>query len=115
MTGAYDCIPLMDAFLEEHPDASYHGAKGTVALTGYNGILGYRTDIAYKTRQNLAEDQEAYLAANPDFDWDAEVAEAKKVAEAIKEDGWILPVIPGDISGSGTLVWKISKRIRKNG
>lgn len=78
----------MDAFLEEHPDASYHGAKGTVALTGYNGILGYRTDIAYKTRQNLAEDQEAYLAANPDFDWDAEVAEAKKVAEAIKEDGW---------------------------
>lgn len=88
VTGAYDCIPLMDAFLEEHPDASYHGAKGTVALTGYNGILGYRTDIAYKTRQNLAEDQEAYLAANPDFDWDAEVAEAKKVAEAIKEDGW---------------------------
>ena len=28
VTGAYDCVPLMDQFLEEHPDAAYHGAKG---------------------------------------------------------------------------------------
>ena len=43
VTGAYDCIPLLDQFLEEHPDGAYHGARGTIALTGYNGILGYRT------------------------------------------------------------------------
>lgn len=86
--GAYDYIPLLDQFIEEHPDAAYKGAKGTIALTGYNGVLGYRTDIAYKTRENLTKDQEDWLAAHPDFDWDKEVAEATKVADAIKEQGW---------------------------
>ena len=88
VTGAYDCIPLLDQFLEEHPDGAYHGARGTIALTGYNGILGYRTDIAYKTRENLTADQQAWLDAHPDFNWDDECAEAKKVADAIKDDGW---------------------------
>ena len=78
----------LDQFLEEHPDGAYHGARGTIALTGYNGILGYRTDIAYKTRENLTADQQAWLDANPDFDYDKECEEAKKVADAIKADGW---------------------------
>lgn len=86
--GAYDCVPLLDQFLEAHPDGAYHGARGTIALTGYNGILGYRTDIAYKTRENLTADQQAWLDANPDFSWDQECAEAKKVAEAMIADGW---------------------------
>ena len=88
VTGAYDYIPLLDQFIAEHPDASYKGAKGMIALTGYNGILGYRTDIAYKTRENLTSDQQAWLDAHPDFNWDNECAEAKKVADAIKADGW---------------------------
>lgn len=88
ITGAYDCVPLLDQFLEEHPDFSYKGAKGTIVLTGYNGILGYRTDIAYKTREDLSKDQQAWLDAHPDFNWEAECEEAKKVAEAIKADGW---------------------------
>lgn len=88
VVGAYDYVPLLDVFIEEHPDASYKGAKGTIALTGYNGILGYRTDIAYKTRENLSEDQQLWLDAHPDFDYEKECEEAKKVAEAMKEDGW---------------------------
>ena len=84
VTGAYDCVPLLDQFLEEHPDAAYHGAKGTIALTGYDGILGYRTDSAYKT----SDDQVKWLEEHPDFDWEKECEEAKKVAEAIKADGW---------------------------
>lgn len=88
VTGAYDCVPLLDQFIEEHPDASYHGAKGMIALTGYNGILGYRTDISYKNQENLSEDQQAWLAANPDFDWQKDCNEATRVAEAMKADGW---------------------------
>ena len=48
--GDYDMVPLIDRFVEKHPDFSYRGAKGIVALTGYNGILGYRTDSSYETR-----------------------------------------------------------------
>ena len=115
VTGAYDCVPLLNQFLEEHPDGAYHGARGTIALTGYNGILGYRTDIAYKT-EDLTEDQRAWLDAHPDFDWEKECEEAKKVAQAIKDTGWNLPAIPGDISVWARIpVWKRLRRIQKNG
>lgn len=86
--GNYDLVPILDAFIREHPDFSYHGRKGILAMTGYNGVLGYRTDIAYKTGENLQDDQKAFLDSHPDFDYDQEVAEATKVAEAMKDSGW---------------------------
>ncbi|MEY8426651.1 polysaccharide deacetylase family protein [Lachnospiraceae bacterium 46-15] len=86
--GDFDVVPRLNTFLEAHPDGAYRGARGMIALTGYDGVLGYRTDKAYKTRENLTEDQSAWLTAHPDFDWDKDVEEAKKIAEAIKESGW---------------------------
>ena len=86
--GDYDMIPMLDSFVKEHPDFSYHGRKGIIALTGYDGVLGYRTDIAYKTRENLQEDQQKYLDEHPDFDFDEEVRRATEVAEAMKANGW---------------------------
>ena len=86
--GDYDLVPLLDDFIREHPDFSYHGRKGILAMTGYNGVLGYRTDIAYKTGEKLQDDQKKFLADNPDFDYDQDVAEATKVANAMKAEGW---------------------------
>lgn len=86
--GDYDVVPRLDAFIKEHPDASYKGAKGMIALTGYNGVLGYRTDVAYKTGEKLTADQKAWLEEHPDFNWDQDVAEAKKIADAMKANGW---------------------------
>ena len=88
--GDYDMVPLIDRFVEEHPDFSYRGAKGIVALTGYNGILGYRTDISYETRpDDLDQNKVDWLNSHPDFNLDTEREEAKKVAQAMKEDGWV--------------------------
>ncbi|MDY3920202.1 MAG: polysaccharide deacetylase [Candidatus Limivivens sp.] len=86
--GDYDMIPLIDTFVKEHPDFSYRGAKGVIALTGYNGILGYRTDIAYKTGENLDDYQRKWLDEHPDFDFEQECQEATKVADAMKASGW---------------------------
>ena len=86
--GDYDLVPLLDDFIREHPDFSYHGRKGILAMTGYNGVLGYRTDIAYKTGENLQDDQKKFLSDNPDFDYDQDVADATKVADAMKAEGW---------------------------
>ena len=87
--GAYDVVPLMDKFIEEHPDASYRGAKGIIALTGYNGILGYRTDISYtQLDSDLDDDKRKWLKNHPEFNLETERAEAKKVVEAMKENGW---------------------------
>lgn len=38
-TGSYDLIPLLNDFIDEHPDFSYKGAKAIIALTYYEGIL----------------------------------------------------------------------------
>lgn len=88
--GDYDMVPLIDTFVKEHPDFSYRGHKGIIALTGYEGVLGYRTDEVYNTRQEdrLTKYQRAFLESHPDFDFEAEVREATKVAEAMKADGW---------------------------
>jgi hypothetical protein len=86
--GDYDMVPLLDSFVKEHPDFSYHGRKGILAMTGYNGVLGYRTDIAYQTRENLTDDQQAYLDQHPDFNYEEEVQRATEVANAMKAEGW---------------------------
>lgn len=41
--GEYDVVPILDNFVREHPGFSYRGAKGILAVTGYEGLLGYRT------------------------------------------------------------------------
>lgn len=86
--GDYDMVPVLDTFIKEHPDFSYHGRKGIVVLTGYNGVFGYRTDGDYRDQLNLQEDQRKWLDAHPDFDFDADVAAATAVADAMKANGW---------------------------
>ena len=89
LTGSYDCVPLLDDFIEEHPDFSYKGARGIIALTGYNGILGYRTDQSYEERpDDLDDDKVEWLNEHPDFNLETERSEAKKVADAMREEGW---------------------------
>ncbi len=71
--GSYDVMPIIDDFVATHPDFSYRGDKGTIALTGYNGILGYRTSVTT-------------YGDNPTTQ--AEQAAAKPVADALKASGW---------------------------
>ena len=78
--GSYDLIPLLDDFIEQHPDFSYKGARAVIALTGYNGILGYRTAASYNTDE--------YKAKYPDFDYEKEREQAAKVAQCIKDAGY---------------------------
>ena len=75
VTGAYDLVPILDAFVAEHPDFSYKGAKATLALTGYNGLFGYRT----------------YSGAEDDFGVDAyndAVTEVTAVVNALRQSGY---------------------------
>ena len=86
--GDFDVVPRLNTFLEEHPDGAYKGARGMIALTGYNGVFGYRTDVDYRDRTNLMSDQAKWLEEHPEFSWEADVEQAKVIAEAIKESGW---------------------------
>lgn len=91
--GDYDLVPWIDTFVKEHPDFSYHGHKGIIALTGYEGVLGYRTDEVYRTKEagRITEYQQKFFDEHPDFDeaaWQNEVDEAKAVAAAMRAEGW---------------------------
>lgn len=64
LTKELDATPILDQFVYEHPDFSLNGAKAIFSLTGYQGILGYRTqddrDIAADSPDRPAFD--AYRA-----------------------------------------------------
>lgn len=77
VTGDYDLVPILENFIKAHPDFSYRGAKATLALTGFNGLFGYRTHADAKMKLG----EEAYAQ---------EVAGAQKVATALKNAGYDL-------------------------
>ncbi len=76
-TGDYDLVPVLENFIQKHPDFSYHGARAILGVTGYEGVFGYRTKPSYEA----ALGSEAYAA---------EVQAAKDVAQCLREHGWIL-------------------------
>lgn len=77
VTGSYDVMPLLEDFIEKHPDFSYRGAKGILAVTGYEGVFGYHTHPDWK--EKLTADE-----------YNKEVEQAKAVSEAIKKQGWTI-------------------------
>lgn len=77
LTGAYDLVPILDDFIDEHPDFSYQGAKATIAVTGYDGVFGYRTNAG--AEETLGAD--AYAQ---------QIAAAKDIAQALTNSGYTL-------------------------
>ena len=87
--GDYDLVPILDHFIDEHPDFSYKGAKAIIAFTGYNGILGYRTDETYEPGfDKNAVGYGSAMTPNPNIE--ADRAEAVKVLKALVDDGYEL-------------------------
>ena len=43
LVGDYDLVPILNSFISEHPDFSYRGAKAILAVTGEEGVFGWRT------------------------------------------------------------------------
>ncbi|MBQ7170968.1 MAG: leucine-rich repeat protein [Clostridia bacterium] len=52
-----ECFSLIERFVAEHPDFSFEGSKVTLALTGFAGILGYRTDEEYAGRYDVEKER----------------------------------------------------------
>lgn len=68
-----DVMPILDAYVAKHPEFSWRGAKGVVAITGYEGAFGYRiTDL---------EDYDAATQA-----W--MLQKTRDVAAALRGSGW---------------------------
>lgn len=64
-------VPILEKFVNEHPDFSFGGARGIIASTGYNGTLGFPTDEL----------------DSPDYE--ENFRKAKEIADKLKEMGWL--------------------------
>jgi len=64
-----EIVPILEAFIEEHPDFSIRGARGIFAMTGFAGVFGYRTD-------RLSDNQVTEIEA------------VMPIVEAVKSSGW---------------------------
>lgn len=73
--GDYDLAPILEHFVQEHPDFSYRGARGILALTGYEGVFGYKTHPQWKDILGEAA-------------YNEEVQAAKDVTQCLKDHGW---------------------------
>ena len=82
LTQDLDATTILDQFVLEHPDFSLNGAKAIFSLTGYYGILGYRTQ---NDRDIAADDPR-----RPEFEAyrQKEIDAVKPVIERLKETGW---------------------------
>lgn len=72
VSGSFDLVPILDAFVETHPDFSYKGAKAILAVTGYDGLFGYRTNAS----------------AAETFDLNKEADGAAKILQALQNNGY---------------------------
>ena len=77
LVGDYDLVPILETFIKEHPDFSYQGARATLAVTGDEGIFGYRINTS-----NQATKGAAWL--------EAECNAAKEVVQALRNKGYTL-------------------------
>ena len=83
--GDYDLVPILETFIQQHPDFSYHGARAILGVTGYEGVFGYRTKPSYETQLN-----EMHAAGKYPYTYAEEVQMAKDVAQCLRDHGWIL-------------------------
>jgi len=75
--GNYDLVPILEDFIQSHPDFSYRGARAILAVTGHEGVFGYRINSA--------------VVANKGNDfWETQVAGAKEITNALREKGYTI-------------------------
>lgn len=77
LIGDYDLVPILEDFIKEHPDFSYRGARATLAVTGDQGVFGYRTNTSY-----VASKGQSY--------YDEQVALAKLLVDTLREKGYTI-------------------------
>lgn len=86
---SYTAIGVIEAFIEKHPDFSFNGARGTIALVGQFGLFGYPVaqvqDLAwqYNAKNQGSED---IKSVSSDYEKNRNVVTA--LLEALHRKNW---------------------------
>lgn len=77
LVGNYDFVPILEDFISQHPDFCYQGARAILAVTGHEGVFGYRCNTAY-----ISSVSQQY--------YDEQVAGAKTITNALRDKGYTI-------------------------
>lgn len=94
LIGDYDLVPILESFIQEHPDFSYQGARATLAVTGSEGIFGYRCISDY-----ISIKSQEFV--------DQEIAGAKQIVQALRDKGYTLACFTYSNATYGT--WSVQQ------
>ncbi len=75
--GSYDFVPILEDFIEKHPDFCYQGARAILAVSGEDGVFGYR--IMHSVKEKKGEDY-----------YNQQVEGAKAIAQALRDRGYTI-------------------------
>ena len=85
----YEAIGILDTFVADHPDFSYDGVKGVIAVSGFESVFGYvvsraEADYRQKASESLGLDPVTYT----DDEIAANCKSVGNIASALKDNGW---------------------------
>ncbi|MBO4604248.1 MAG: hypothetical protein J5657_02970 [Clostridiales bacterium] len=85
----YEAIGILDSFVSQHPDFSFDGVKGTIAVSGFESVFGYvvsrnQADYRQKTSESMGLDPVSYT----DDEIKANCKTVSNIAAALKDNGW---------------------------
>lgn len=70
--GEYDLVPILENFIANNPDFSYHGARAILGVSGYDGIFGYRVNSTTLSADELTQERQ----------------DAAKLVQALRDSGY---------------------------
>ncbi len=91
MDRRYTAIGILEEFIEKHPDFSFNGATGTIALVGQYGLLGHPVaDVQELALLREAKEAELAVPDNWQGDYAVNRETVKKLLEALEAKNWHL-------------------------
>lgn len=85
----YEAIGILDAFVSRHPDFSFDGVKGTIAVSGFESVFGYvvsrnQADYRQKASESMGLDPLSYT----DDEISSNCKTVSNIAAALRDNGW---------------------------
>ena len=85
----YEAIGILDAFVSRHPDFSFDGVKGTIAVSGFESVFGYvvsrnQADYRQKASESMGLDPVSYT----DDEISSNCKTVSNIAAALRDNGW---------------------------
>ena len=75
--GNYDLVPILEDFIKAHPDFCYRDSRATLAVSGEEGVFGYRINNTYVPTMG-----QTFV--------DEQIAQAKELVAALRAKGYTI-------------------------